>query len=348
MGNGIIFRCDFGGTRGWGHVVRCSSLALAARAQGLKTGLVSQASLSDLPEEVQRAFDHYYPVSSQIPTNNFWERLCAPDGPWGCVVVDQYDYARREFALLKQALVLSGSVLVVLDDEAKRDLGAADLVVNHVLGATAALYPKGTELLAGSDYAMLRPGFTESPEPDPEMAGLRSPVSVMFGGTDPRNLSGMSLRLLGDAGADKYSPVLIRTRQVAFKDEIEKEFRKFDRSLWIEQVSSDRMSRIFHQATFAVTACGGSVYEVAACRLPFIGVIVAPNQLRMAKAIEENWGMPVLPAENLNRRNFLAAHEKLLQKLPARGKKREDYSGIDGKGPERIVAAIRERQKTLA
>lgn len=299
--------------------------------------------MQDLPEEVQKAFDHYYPVTSQIPTNRFWERLCTPDGPWGCVVVDQYDYARRELALLKQALVLSGSILVVLDDEAKRDLGSTDLVVNHVLGASPALYPKDCEVLAGSEYAMLRPGFTDPHEPDPEITELRNPVAVMFGGTDPRNLSGMSLRLLGDAGADKYNPVLIRARQVSFKDEIEKELRKFDRPMWLEQVPSDRMAKIFHQSTFAVTACGGSVYEVAACRLPFIGVIVAPNQQRMAKEIELQWGMPVLPAETLTRRVFLEAHERLLKKLPKRGQERANYANVDGKGPERIITRIREQ-----
>lgn len=349
MGKGIVFRCDFGGTRGWGHVVRCSSLAMAARRKGLRTCLVSRRAMEELPGEVREAFDDFHLVSQAIPTEGFWHSLVGPESEWGCVVVDQYDYARRELQLLKNALVLAEALLVVIDDEAKRDLSAADLVVNHVVGASASLYPSFIDVLAGEQYALMRPGFTRKPAAESQVEGLdalKRPVLVMFGGTDPRNLSGTCLRFLSDCVDEPVDPILVRTRQVAFRDEIDKELRKFKNALWLEQVSSEELARIFRTALFAVTACGGSVNEVAYCRLPFIGVVVAPNQERMALSVRDDWKMPILQAETLNKRNFRSACAQMAKRMkelaPKKGGERPAYARIDGQGAQRVIDAVLE------
>lgn len=340
MGRGIVFRCDFGGTRGWGHVVRCSALAKAAKAAGLRTALVSQAALEDLPAGAQGAFDRYVSINQTIPTASFWERFCPPDSEWGCVVLDQYDYARREINMLKQALILSDVRLAVIDDEAKRDLTSADLVLNHILGATPALYPGCSEVLAGEQYALIRPGFGEADCGLPEVDQLDNSAIIMFGGTDPRNLSGACVRFLWEAAGDRYQPVLVRTRQIAFKDEIERELRKFKKSAWIENVTSGQLAHCFREGKICVTACGGSVYEAAYCNIPFIGVVVAPNQERMAEAIERQWGLPVLRAESIDRKRFSVALDRLEARIKELNRKGKAYSNLDGNGPSRVIERI--------
>ena len=49
----MAFLCSFGGTKGWGHLSRCTALAQEAQSRGWTTILVADGDLSIVFDEAQ-------------------------------------------------------------------------------------------------------------------------------------------------------------------------------------------------------------------------------------------------------------------------------------------------------
>lgn len=47
------------------------------------------------------------------------------------------------------------------------------------------------------------------------------------------------------------------------------------------------MSYIMKKYDLAIAACGSTLYELAACNIPTIGVVLAENQVELANSMEE-------------------------------------------------------------
>ncbi len=214
------FRVDASLQIGFGHVMRCLTLAEALRANGAQCHFISRAHPGHLLELIrQRGFAvTALPVELRTPPANTQaasEPANEPvHAPWlGCdwqtdaqqtrgileklqpdwLVVDHYALNQR----WESALRTSVERIMVIDDLADR-VHDCDLLLDQNLVAQmhtryADKVPAACGLLLGPEYALLQPIYAELHDRIPPREGQIQRIFIFFGGADRDNLTGRSL-----------------------------------------------------------------------------------------------------------------------------------------------------------
>lgn len=314
----MVFRFELGGATGWGHLARCAALAHELRRHGWNTVAWTDGDLRVAPDDLREPFPAVRDVQSGPGTADW-------------IVVDWYGMSDEELRGLRSSA--ERAHVLVIDDEATRTLAAADVVVNPRLGLERAGYATGTCLL-GERYALLRAGLRmPAPVAIPFPAEV-TPVLVVPGGTDPQGIAVEALHALADVDASHLVPVLVRSRTLPGSDAVERALARFAHPVWLERLSAAELAGWAAACRFAISACGGTLYELALVGLPFIGVVVADNQRAFAREVEERWQMPVVDAREIKRSELVAAVQSMLARPPGA---RVPIGGIDGMGTSRIA-----------
>ena len=337
----IIFRCDLGAKEGWGHVSRCSALAEAARERGLESILLTSGSVGDLPDDLLEPFHCIKERWFDPGSEEGWLEAVNKRRPVHGVVIDSYDFGRRDLMALSTVLGAGKGKLVLLDDYRGEPQGEVDLMVNPGLGASSTDYGVGNRVLAGSEYALIRKCFRSRSWAAPAESESVASAIILLGGTDCRNLALKILTYLFEITGGGVEPVLIGGKRGDDRIYIEEAMGRFPRALWLESVDGTELADFFGRCRWGITTCSVTAYEMATCRLPFLGIVVAKNQEAMGEAIMERWGMPVLKSEELTIDRFRSSWSRLNEEFPSRSaEERCDYGGIDGKGAGRVVSEI--------
>ncbi len=330
----VIFRCDFGKETGWGHVVRCSALARAIGSYQVATTLITNGQIEHLPESLTDAFNHIEFTAEQLPGYELWKNLLGDDSASKLIVVDSYQYGEKDIAQLRSF----GPKLVVIDDDASRDLTDADLVVNSGLTFSHIDYPVAHRVLTGPAYALLRSEF-RAPNVDCTKSTVNpQAVMLMIGGTDPNNLTPRLLEFLSNRVGENWHPILAGSRDALSRPAVSVALERFASHRCLCDAGPEELAEVMRTCAYGITACGGSVYEIAACGLPFLGVVVAENQEAMGSAIEKKWGLPILAKEELLTDKLSSKWNFLLGKYPAGI--RSNIKELDGYGALRVAEAI--------
>lgn len=335
----VVFKLDLGRHTGWGHLARCAALAAELGTRGWYCVLWTDGDLAEAPPDLRLVF------RDTVPAGDSWadqppERVVS--AAW--VVVDELgvdDATLRRFVKALGRLRADGDVRVLaIDDEAKRRLDAATLILNTRLGLENSSYADGVRALLGERYALLRPGLAR---PEPIVAPFPADaegVLVMLGGTDPRGLTPVVLDALADIDPVRFCPVVVRTQSTPDSEEIGRALDRFSASAWVESLGASALAGWAGCCRYAISASGGSLYELAAFRLPFVAIVVSENQRPFASAVGNAWQIPVVDVDTGARvavaaafRALLAAHgvARDYRKLPAR---------IDGRGAARVADAM--------
>lgn len=330
----VIFRCDFGGKTGWGHVVRCSALAQALQGFQVPTTLLTAGDVESLPKSVRESFGRIIQAGEPFPDIGFWKKLLGADSRRKAVVVDHYLYRNEKLTGVKDL----EPRLVVIDDDVEADLSAADLVVNPGLAAGLNKYGSSHKVLAGPAYALLRPQFRRVNHSEPNIEIDPNSVLIMPGGTDPYNIGSLLLEwLAGRAGKD-LRPVIAGSGEALDQPSLKNALGRFSRYKCLRHAGPEELSNWMSVCARGITACGGTVYEMAAVGLPFLGVVVAENQKAMGSAIKDKWGLPVLEKEALAADSLNEAWEALRRNHPPG--RRLQIRGLDGRGALRVAEEI--------
>lgn len=335
---GLLFRCDFGGSAGWGHLVRCSALAQAARAYGFPTGLVTRGDLNELPEELATSFNAFFSVNECFPGDAFLQNVLAGDYSWDVVVVDHYDYRMGELGSLFSFLHSRNICCVQIEDHPKHFFTEADVIVCPGFsgeGLDLGIFGKD-RVCAGLEYTLLRPAFGGGALGATDAMGALPTVALILGGTDPLSLMPRILDSLFEATGGYCSPSVITPTGIDY-EQLQLQLVRFESHRIHMRLSGEGVARCFHASDYGITACGGTVYEMAALGLPFVGVCVAENQLKTAQSIEHTWSLPIIQAEDFSQDAFIDAWHQLTGQFPS-GK--TPYAAVDWRGPERVLSAI--------
>jgi len=207
----ILIRCDGGPRVGMGHVVRCLSLASALRAQGVTVAFATWADHDSVARKIRA---HGYPwlavgeePAARAPLSAgdlaATLRLAQQQGA-GTVLVDHYQ-AGADFL---QGLKSAGLRVAVIDDQATRDLRAADWILNQnpAAGRLAYRVREDCVVLRGLQYALLRHQF----------AAQRGKVARRFTPEDHRVL----LTLGGGAMAARSAAILLALGRIRRRLEV--------------------------------------------------------------------------------------------------------------------------------
>ncbi len=321
MNRRIVFKCSFGGTDGWGHVVRCSALASVFRDRGWQTWLWTQSDASQLPEDVAAAF-------GSVTADDALEA--------DALLVDEmYTEQERLAALVRKWRERNGKGIVAgIDDMQRRSMAGFDLVLNTEIGLREASYAAKNALL-GEAYALLRSGFrTPTDLGDLSAFDGSVPVLLMVGGTDafgylPRVLDSLARMdsvslapvVVGDGGADLSRSLL-----------------RFPANKVLNRIDSAEFAAWMRYCRAGVIGCGSSLYEAAALELPFVGLSIVDNQMATARKVEAHWGMPILHLEE-RLDGALGLSRPLLDLLE---RPRLKYSDVDTKGADRVCDRLLE------
>lgn len=334
-----VFRLEWGGVTGWGHVVRCSALAGELRTRGWECALWTSGDPRGLPDEVREAFNG---PRIGADAGDCAGELPPPVAAADWLVVDHYGCADAVLRGWRTCGLPSRSAkvprLLVIDDQAQRKLEVADLVLNSRLGLTQNPYAQGVNTLLGERYALLRPGLRR---PDPVAASFLQrvdPVLIMMGGTDPAGLTLTVLEVLAEVDASRVVPVLVRGRKASSPGGLRRALSRFPANVRLDGISAATLAGWARSCRFAISAAGGSLYEFAFLQLPFVAIAVAENQLPLTERVKELWNVPVLDGRSTDHRFRLReAIRQLWGRPPGWGATR---AAIDGQGAERVADVL--------
>ena len=175
----VFFRCEASSIIGAGHAMRCSVLADALSEKGW----VCQFVTSQVTYDFILALSRF----ERVDPNTFYE------DPVECDLLVVDDYSLDEF--YENHFRSHAQKIMVIDDLANRPHDC-DLLLDQTYGRNAEDYhllvPETCDILAGSEYALLRPEFAKLRSKALEKRKNTTEVKkilVSMGGSDPKNFT---------------------------------------------------------------------------------------------------------------------------------------------------------------
>lgn len=217
-----------------------------------------------------------YNIGKQIIKENKFDIIYENDKSYGdLIIVDTYNITEHYLSNLRN----SYKKTMYIDDLNNLNFYDVDLLLNRNLGAEHLIYnvPKNCIKLLGAKYMILREEFRKLNEI--KINDNISNIVITFGGSDPTNTT---LKVLKDIKDINYNLKVIIGN--SFSDENINSIKSLAKDVNnIQLYYSPKVSDIFSKCDLAITACGGTIYELSALGIPAIGITVADNQLKIAE-----------------------------------------------------------------
>ena len=242
-------------------------------------------------------------------------------GKHSAVVVDGYDVDPRVFG----ELISRGERVVVIDDNGDHAGVPCSMIVNPNMHASPEMYADNRldpVLLLGTSYALIRPEIRAAHVPP--MRG-RSGVMLSLGGTDV-----LGRRAEIEDHLRRHRPWTVTTAMGL---------------LGPATTSADEMATALASARVGLIAVGTTTWESMCLGLPIVGVVVADNQVRVARSLSEVGlanSFDLRVKQNLSAITAELSHlhdsPDVLNKRSERGR-----SLVDGLGADRVARAVLDR-----
>jgi len=313
----ISILCNGGKKIGLGHIAR--TMAIAKELE--KKENINVTYISDRNEDFKEGINI-------IKQNGFNFIYCDEYLYSDIIIIDKYDVDEHYFKTIRKR---SGKI-VYIDDLHNLNYYDVDMIINRNIGAENIKYnaKSGCKMLLGARYCILKESFRKS-----KAITIKEKVEkilITFGGSDITNTTPLVIKYL--CGLDYELLVVIGN---AFSDENKAEIENIAlKNKNVKLFYSPDMADLMTKCDMAVTACGGTVFELAALGIPDIAVIVADNQEEGAyKGSEYNLFKLYGWYYELEKENFLREIKKLAdnfylrKKLSASQKNQVCLNGVD-------------------
>ncbi len=273
-----LVRADAGPAIGLGHVMRCLAVAEALidagwccrfAALALPVGLADRLAEAGLALTAPPAA----PVAAGCSGDLAWTVAAHRRDRARLVLLDSYALG----SAWRAGLAGTGVWVATFDDMAETRPLHADIVINPAPTAPGLAYPRiapGATALLGPAYLPIRRGLRGIAPPP--LAARRS-LLVLFGGSDPRGLTGPCLTAL----ARRFAGTADRPRLVGVIGAANPEPPSAIAGATL-LVDPPDLGVLFAEAGLAVSAAGGTLAELAVAGVPTLRVIVADNQIAAA------------------------------------------------------------------
>lgn len=263
----ICFRADASAATGTGHVMRCLTLADEMSRRGAECLFVSAAGTRELVPSLP------YPV---LPP----ERL-----PFGTAlaVIDHYGIDAAEEARIRS---MTRAVMVMDDLPTRRH--HCDLLLDQTFGRRAEEYrdlaPHNSIVLAGSEYALLRPQFAVArPAALARRDGSLRRLLISLGGTDPGNVTGAVLDAVAASG---LAVDVVMGAKAPHLEAVQAQAAALPHTT--VHVGIPDMAGLMAVADLAIGAGGTSTWERCCLGLPTLMLVIADNQRDVARLVAES------------------------------------------------------------
>ncbi len=281
----LIIRVE-GNTRiGLGHVMRCLALAQALKASGHEVFfMMTDTTANFCVNRADWCADVINLPDMPLADEPSWlvEQCIRLKADW--LILDGYQFDQA----YKLALVNDAFKLALFDD--LNDSGAlpAQMIINGAHQAKYLNYLQSAPqafLALGEQYQVLRQEFIQLAD---KSWKNRHGLSLMFGGSDPLNLTLSCLQTLEQAKANM--PITVLTGS-AYKNLAKLQAFIQHSNLTIQHLHDcQNMASVLRHSRLAISAAGSSQFELLACATPAILVVVAKNQMLATQhAAEQKW-----------------------------------------------------------
>jgi spore coat polysaccharide biosynthesis predicted glycosyltransferase SpsG len=195
------------------------------------------------------------------------------------LVIDGYKFEREFFEILEN----QATHFAVIDDNVETKALAPSVVINQNPHATPEMYAHmsgAPQLLLGLQYALLRREVLEATKQS--INTVAGKVFIAMGGSDFLQLTAPIVDGLKDLDIEICVAIGPTNGQ---RQQIEETVKSIHRARVIAQV--DYITELA-SSSLAILAAGSSLWEAAALGVPSIGLIVADNQVNLARASQES------------------------------------------------------------
>ncbi|MBA6253841.1 UDP-2,4-diacetamido-2,4,6-trideoxy-beta-L-altropyranose hydrolase [Colwellia sp. MB3u-55] len=378
----IAFRVDSSTIIGYGHVMRCLTLAHALVYE-LKT--IPQKNVDDNLLISFLCRDHQGHINQLILDSDFnllqlppveqkinqqcsdsWLGATFEQDAQQCItqvkqlpkielfIVDHYAIDHKWHSLMKPYY----QKLLVIDDLANRSLACdflLDQTYNRSKAEYQALVPSQCQFLVGQDYILLRDEFSllkdqallRRKKRIDEYNNELTPTNILItmGGSDPDNLSQLALLAVGELieALPKITVNLVISSQSIHVDSLTTFCNEHS---WIYLiVNSQNMAELMLSADIAIGASGGTAWERCCLGLPCLTTVNAENQKVIANNLAQAGATINLGwYKNITIHTIVSALNSLLNDTSAYEKMSDCcFEVCDGKGAARVAAKLVEK-----
>ena len=356
----IAIRVDASVQIGTGHVMRCLSLADVLRDSGATIEFITRAHLGNMNEYIKsKGFKVH---SLPDPSESDEQQNLSGYKQW--LGIDQVTDAEESIQILADTqldwLIVDHYALdkswedklkpytrkvMVIDDLADRP-HTCDLLLDQNLGRQmtdyAPLVPKNCTILAGSQYALLRPEFATLREYSLKRreTPVLKQILITMGGVDQPNATEQVLTTLKRCPLPEdcaitvvmgsRAPRLDRVRQVAqsmpWKTKV--------------QVNISNMAQVMADSDLAIGAAGGTAWECCTLALPTIIVVTADNQRPSAIALASKAAARVIMSIDSIDDELGGAINSMMEMSVLTAMQQACKDIVDGNGSERALSAL--------
>ena len=323
----IAIRADGGPERGYGHLVRTGALAKECLQRGDDVLYFTQtptAVREELPSTV---------TSVRLDGQNEIEEVIQyiEDYSVDAIFTDSF----KIDTIYQERLSKTRATLAVRHNF-KHYTVCCDVLIYGDLHAPYLEYDWiGTkpEFCLGPDYILLREQFRQAAQKEKIWRDDPKRVLIVMGGSDVNNATPRIMETF-----ENFDGTIDVVIGPGFENEREiKRTAQAMRSDFNLLFNPENMAEILYRADFAVSAVGGTIFELLATQTPFIGIPQVDNQKQRAAALQRrDLGLIVSNTDALSK------HVDTLHFSELRRKLYDNIDGIvDGCGAKRVYESLR-------
>lgn len=273
----IAIRADGGSQIGMGHIMR--TLVLAKELANTNDVLYVCRVDNPLSNRYKPGIDMIKTQGFNLITINegsYIKELCKIKADW--LITDSYDVSEEYFDTTKKFFGITGYI-----DDMNLYYFNVDFIINQNIGAEELEYRINphTKLFLGTNYTMLREEFRKANSKVINRKVLD--IMVTVGGADPNEITNTICNYVKDLKFKFHIVVGPSFKEKNIKELIKLKNIRNNINLYF----TPNMFEIMNKCDIAIAASGSTLYELAACKVPTLGLIIADNQERIAYKMHE-------------------------------------------------------------
>jgi UDP-2,4-diacetamido-2,4,6-trideoxy-beta-L-altropyranose hydrolase len=339
----LLIRTDAGPKIGVGHVMRCVGLAQAWRNAGGRAIFALAEGAPEIEERLRSGGFQVARINAQAGGEEDaaqTKELCQT-GSASWLAVDGFQFSQAYCA----SVTSERSRLLLVDDDGERTPYECDLVLNVNPQATDAMYiprKEHTRLLLGPHYFLMRDEFLKFPPKKYDIPDRARRILITFGGADPHNVTLKVFQAMQEIRDTSFELTVIvgatNPHYASLRSAVDHS-RHVARLL----LNASNMPELMAQSDLAITAGGGTCFELAYMKVPMFLVTMAKNHERTVEtlhqartAISAGW------FDSLTNEALIVALQKVIHDRELRHELQQNASRmVDGRGAQRVVEAMR-------
>ena len=340
----ILIRADGNANIGAGHIMRCMSIAVAAREQGIETlFVVADNSFYGLLKNSGFAVEvlntDYSKMEAEFEILKHYIESFKPT----VTLIDSYYVTEAYLSNIKKY-----SKLAYIDD-VKAFAYPVDILINYNIYAEDLcyedLYNKSNinvpELMLGGAFIPLRKEFQGMEE----VISKRNVTDILFsaGGADPERIALNFVKVVIDN--EKLQDYNFHVILGKFEPDVNEinDIAKENKNIIVHENVS-HMAEVMKKCDIAISAAGSTLYELCACGIPTITYILADNQVLGAVTMEKKEIMLNVGDYRYSSDFFEILVDKIVSLCGTYEMRHKMHNlarkAVDGKGTVRIVQQL--------